>query len=182
MANGISMSQRFRAIGAQLIDLATKKNSDSGENISAGEIDAIISTLDADETGITTNDIKLLKSLRDVPMDADARTKLYQVAGVLPAPEDPTLPPIVALYAAFINDAIRNETDVARLKAIASGAEVALQPFGGTSPTTRPFGIATTTGASPAAAANVPNGMAHIRECQTAFAALQTRIAELEAQ
>ncbi|MBK6685144.1 MAG: hypothetical protein IPG45_11810 [Deltaproteobacteria bacterium] len=172
------VTSQLREVAANVAAIAQNPKSQGGRTVVGDEMAAYIAVLKADGKFTVADKKAALSTFDGVRLDRDAQIMLYQETGVLPG--EPTQPPIVALYAVAINDAIRNNGDVNALRALARGTELVLDGFGGASgrARVRPMATMTASGVSPAGAAGVDN--AHVAEVRAALDALKARIAELQ--
>lgn len=101
-----------------------------GQTVTGPEMAAIKSILEMKTAGITAGDrVRVVKDFGGRTMDRDARRTYNDILGGI-QPPDPVRPPIVALYSAFINDAVRSG-DRARIELAIGLANDALKPHGG---------------------------------------------------
>jgi hypothetical protein len=171
------ISQQYRDIAADVANVAKQGASAGGRTVVASEMSAYLEVLKADGKFTAADKKAALKDFENARLDREARIMLYQETGAMPV--DPVRPPIVALYAVAINDAIRNNTDLTSLRALAHGTELVLDDFGGASNRSRarPMATMTASGLSAGGAAGVDNN--HLSDVRAALAALKTHIASL---
>lgn len=126
-SNKVRVDNQMRDAAFAYLDAAKSTGSTRGRTITGGEMNAVATALEAKPLGVTAFDKWLLQErLQSAKLDPAAK----KVADKILGKTQPEPPPIVALYAVAIDDAIRNN-DGAKLGNYLSTIESNLAPFGG---------------------------------------------------